>query len=138
MFQQESKEETAEIPEVAARVPVLESSPKISTSETINEEKEESNSTGSSEFERISNSEANDMPEENEEPDDEQVAEERIETPPVEHVEPKVEMEETRFLSFVDTTLEGQGEPEKEEYSPVTPDEESCVAEVSSYSNKHT
>jgi len=127
--EQESKEETAEIPEVAARVPVLESSPKISTSETINEEKEESNSTGSSEFERISNSEANDMPEENEEPDDEQVAEERIETPPVEHVEPKVEMEETRFLSFVDTTLEGQGEPEKEEYSPVTPDEESCVAE---------
>ena len=103
-------------------------------SETINEEKEESNSTGSSEFERISNSEANDMPDENE--DDKEAADERIEeTSPVEQVEelPKVEMDETRFLSFVDTTLESQCEAEKEEYSPATPDEESCVAEVSSY-----
>jgi len=117
--EEEAKEEAVEIP-----TRVLESSPKVS--ETINEEKEESNSTGSSEFERISNSEANDMPD-NE--DSEQVepkveiaqTEEAIETS---QVEPKIEMEETRFHSFVDTTLEGQCEPEK-----ATPDEESCVTE---------
>jgi hypothetical protein len=107
-------------------------------SETIAEEKEESNSTGSSEFERISNSEANDMPDENE--DDKEAAEERIieeTSPDIEQVEelqePKVQMDETRLFSFVDTTLESQCEAEKDEYSPATPDEESCVAEVSSY-----
>jgi len=136
--EEEPKEETVEI---SARTTVQESSPKVT--ETINEEKEESNSTGSSEFERISNSEANDMPDtedvEQVEPKVEisetiaELHEARIETSAIEtsQVEEtsKVEMEETRFLSFVDTTLEGQSEPEKEDHSQVTPDDESCVTE---------
>ena len=140
MLQEEPKEETVEI---SAPTTVQESSPKVT--ETINEEKEESNSTGSSEFERISNSEANDMPDsedvEQVEPKVEisetiaELNEARIETSAIEtsQVEEtsKVEMEETRFLSFVDTTLEGQSEPEKEDHAQVTPDEESCVTEVS-------
>jgi len=136
--EEEPKEETVEI---SARTTVQESSPKVT--ETINEEKEESNSTGSSEFERISNSEANDMPDsedvEQVEPKVEmsetiaELNEARIETSAIDTSQAeetsKVEMEETRFLSFVDTTLEGQSEPEKEDHSQVTPDDESCVTE---------
>ncbi|CAG5094756.1 Oidioi.mRNA.OKI2018_I69.XSR.g13841.t1.cds [Oikopleura dioica] len=114
--EKEKDEEPKETPS-----PVIIPEPAFKLSETINEDKEESNSTGSSEFERISNSEANDMPAEEEQ---ERVVEEGEATI---NEEPKAAMEETQFMSFVDTTLESKPEPEKE--TEPQSEEEECAVE---------